>query len=230
MRYVTTLVLVALLSTTIFSQTPEDSRYSSEIRASLINLKKRMGKNWQLEVSLKTGERIVGVLTTVGEEDFELRVVNQSRRILYSNVEGYGTYWPENDTGWKRFSQRLLTPFAVAGLGAILLVTYPAIALAERGANARAKALEREIATSLPLGTSKSQVISFLDSRKIKHAEARFSIPNVAQPGTGQTNVKINQVSASIARGSGIYIRLTFNFDDADRLIEHKVVVLEDSL
>lgn len=232
MRYVIILILGALLSTTIFGQTPEDPRYASQIRSFVIDFKKRMGKPWELQVTLKTGERMVGILTTVGEQDFGIRVANQSTNINYSNVDSIGTYWPKSDkdTGWKRVGRGLQTSFAVAAIGTILLVTYPATALAERGANAKAKSLEKEIATSLPLGTSKSQVISFLDSRKIKHAEVKFSKPNLAQPGTGQLNVKINQVSASIARGSGIYVQMTFDFDDADRLIEHKGVVLEDSL
>ena len=228
MRYVTMLILGALLSTTVFGQMPEDSNNAAQIRSFVVDCKKRMGKPWELQVKLKTGERIVGILTTVGEEDFGIKAGNQSTNISYSSVDSIGTYWPKSDkdTVWKRVGRGL----AIAAIGTILLATYPATALIERGAKAKAKALEKEIATSLPLGTGKTQVIGSLDSRKIKHAEAKFSKPNLAQPGTVQLNVKINQVSASIARANGIYIQMTLNFDDADHLIEYKVVVQEDSL
>ena len=56
-----------------------------------------------------------------------------------------------------------------------------------------------------------------------------------ASPALDQSQQKINLISATIRLRNGFsfyayYIRLTFIFDDSDRLVDYKVEVVEDGL
>lgn len=232
MRYLAILILGALVATTAFSQSPEDVRYASRIRSSLIDLKNHMRKNWELQVSLRAGETIVGKLTTIGDSDFELLVGKQSRKISYSNVRGYQTYFPKSkDTVLKRVGRGLQTTIGVAAIGTLWIASYPSTEFAGRAADKKAASLRKEIEHSLPQGSSKAEVMSFLDSQKIAHGDlegvrSHYSYPNEA-------NIKLVLATIPLHNRFSFYeyqIDIAFRFDGADRLMDSRVMVIAGGL
>ena len=211
MRYVAMLIVLALLATTAVGQSVLFSDDASKIRKFVEQ--RPLGQ--KLYVYMKTGPYRLGMLAKIDAETFELTFEKRVEEFAYSAVAGIAEYYsnpnvpPEKNSFWKRVGRGFEKAFAITTIGTLLVAFYPVAKLTGQFANAKAKALKKELAKTLPTGTSKSQVIVFLASRKIEHSEG------------------LNQIEASISRGFGYYIDLTFRFDERNRLIDSKVNVIQ---
>lgn len=209
MRYIAIWIILALLVPTVVGQSIVVSDDVAQIRQFVAQ--QPIGQ--KLYVYPKTAAYRIGILAKIDAEGFEITVGKRVERFAYSVIAGVAVaQGPQGITSekgrfWKRVGQGLQTAGAIAFIGPFLLVFYPAAKVTGGFANAKAKVLKKELAKALPTGSSKSQVIAFLDSRKIEHSE------------------EINQIEGSISRGFGYYINLTFRFDEKDRLLDSKVSV-----
>lgn len=86
------------------------------------------------------------------------------------------------------------------------------------------RALKKEIKKNLPLGSTASQVIAFLDARGIDHSE--LATEDYLSDYPGETDLRL--IRAAIPRVKqgplvewGIF--MSFRFDEKDRLIDYKV-------
>src|SRR5436853_608681 len=82
-----------------------------------------------------------------------------------------------------------------------------------RGARPSAEEMEKQIARQLPLGSNKTQVVAFLDSRRISHSDIQdfFELDEAHQ------RIKTRIITASIPRNSfwtKSQVLMVFYFDD----------------
>lgn len=231
MRTIAMLIVLALLSTTTVGQTIVVSEDVTKIRQFVA--KQPIGK--KLYVYPKTTSYRIGILAKIDAESFEITVGKRTEKFAYSAVAGVaeaqdpkGTT-SEKKTFWKRVGRGLQTGFAIAVIGTFILASYPTTLLSEQGTKVKARSLKKTIAKSLPMGTSKSQVIAFLASKKIDYSERRAAKSGLPDVLAGQTK-NPNQIDALIPGHNwfSLYtysVHITFSFDDADRLIDSKVDV-----
>lgn len=231
MRYVAMLILVAFLCATANGQvlfSKDASQIRQFITAQAIGQK--------LIVYPKNRGYLVGNLTKVGEEDFEITIGKRVEKIPYSSVAGVAESVATKDTAKKRtlfgrVGGAFQTSFAVAAIGTLFIASYPTTKLVERSADSKADALRKEIAKTLPQGSSKAQVLAFLDSRKIVHDDLQIVTSHYSYP--AQENIRL--ISASIPRPNHFsffeyQIDITFRFDKAEHLIDSKVGVIAGGL
>jgi len=181
---------------------------------SLISECQRRG--WSVKVTLKSGETLIG------------KKVNT---IAYSDVRGAGSYFTQSKTLWSRLGRGLEASVGFVAIGTLVVVSYPTTKLAEHKADASARELEQQIKATLNNGSSKSEVIAFLNSKKIGRGKLIFQDP----ASSGGTPIKQNLIDAVLTLRNGFsfdayYIHLVFYFDGSDRLTDHKVEVVADSL
>lgn len=91
-----------------------------------------------------------------------------------------------------------------------------------RSSQPTAEELRRLIAAQLPVGSSKSQVATFLDSRGIRHSEMKDQF----EYDDAHEYKKFRVITASIQRNSfwtKSQVLMVFYFDDSDRLTRSDV-------
>jgi len=231
MRYIAMLILAVLLSATANGQTLF-SNDASQIRQFITA--QAIGQ--RLNVYPNKRGYLSGTLVRVGEEDFEIAIGKRLEKIPYSTVPGVAVIEAIKGTEKKRkFLTRVggafQTSLAVAAIGTLFIASYPTTTLAGRSADAKADALRKEIASTLPQGSSKAQVLNFLDSRKIVHDDLHIVTSHYSYP--AQENIRL--ISASIPRPNRFsffeyQIDITFRFDEAEHLIDSKVGVTAGGL
>lgn len=85
-----------------------------------------------------------------------------------------------------------------------------------------AEEMRKQIAAALPVGSTKPQVVAFLDSRSISHSDIQdsFELDETHQ------RIKTRIITASIRRKSfwtKSQVYMVFYFDDSDRLTKYDV-------
>jgi len=226
MRYAAIAIVLALLSQTaaaqteLFSKTEVISKDPAKVRQFIAS--QPIGQ--KLNVFQNTGPNSalvhIGVLSKVEADTFEITDDKRARTFAYAAVTGVSKVGgPVEKKGfWKRVGNKVQTSLAVAAIFTLLAVTYPVDLAVGQSTNAKARALEREIAKSLPQGSASSQVVAFLDARKIEHS------------GVYRNQLGKLTLGGTIRRGWGYYISLVFLFDEADRLTDCDIAVFQDTL
>ncbi len=92
--------------------------------------------------------------------------------------------------------------------------------------------MEEAIKRELPLGSSKAQVIAFLDAKRIHHGEIILSKYESEYPDNG---VEKRLIFASIPKVRKVLfmewgIHMSFRFDENDRLIDYRVRLVGSGL
>ena len=196
---------------------------------SLISECQRRG--WSVKVTLKSGETLIGKKVNAGQDSFQITVGREVKTIAYSDVRGAGSYFTQSKTLWSRLGRGLEASVGFVAIGTLVVVSYPTTKLAEHKADASARELEQQIKATLNNGSSKSEVIAFLNSKKI--GRGKLTVQDTAS--SGGTPIKQNLIDAVLTLRNGFsfdayYIHLVFYFDGSDRLTDHKVEVVADSL
>jgi len=228
MKSVVMLIAITLLPSVVFAQTISQSSGDPEIRSAIADCQRR---GERLKVTLISGETLIGKRVRMSQDSFQITVGKEEKTIAYSDVRGAGSYFPQSKTVWSRLGRGLEASVGFAAIGTLVGVSYPTTKLAEHRANVQARSLETKIKNALPQRSSKSDVIAFLNSTKVGYKDLVFD----ASPAVDQNQQNINLITATIHRRNGFsfyayYIRLTFCFDDSDRLVEYKVELVEDGL
>jgi hypothetical protein len=92
------------------------------------------------------------------------------------------------------------------------------------GKHITVREVDQAINRELPLGSTKGQVVEFLDKKHIQHSElvvVRYDSDYPDNLEKRLINAAIPKVKTRLLVEWGIYI--TFRFDEADRLIDHRV-------
>jgi hypothetical protein len=208
--------------------TAPQSSGDSQIRSTLVECQRR---GWNVKVILKSGETLIGKRVKTSQDSFRITVGTEEKTIAYSDVQGAGSYFVKSNTAWNRLGRGLETAVGFAALGTFVVVSYPTTKLAEHRADARAREIEQQIKAALNKGSSKSEVIAFLNSKKIGRGKLTFQ----DSASSGVNPMKPNLIHAVVNLRNefsfdAYYIQLVFYFDGSDRLVDYKVDVVADTL
>ena len=229
MRHVAMLLISVLLATTAFAQSQAYTEDPSQIPQFVA--KQPLGQ--KLYIKLKTGKYRDGALTRINADSFEITFKKKVEKIAYAEVAliaavpASPTPAPAKLSFWTRVKYGALTGVAIAGIGAILAISYPSTLASDGATKVKAKSLRKAVAKSLRPGASKAQVMAFLAAQKIDPADITAAKGDQPDPLTGQVK-KINQIVASLDGHNWFayhtnFVHITFFFDDADRMTDFKV-------
>lgn len=222
------ILIVLILMPAVLAQTKEQSSHDSRFRDLIADCQRR---GWSIQVTLKSGEKLIGKPRNVAQDTFRIAAGKEVRTIAYSDVRSAGSYFAKSNSVWSHLGRGAEASVGYAAIGTFVVLSYPTTKLAEHNANKRASAIDKQIKTALPLGSSKTDVIAFLNSKKIGDAKITFRDTS----SISENLMSGNFITAVIRCHNGFsietyYIQVTLYFDEPDRLTNHKVEVRSDSL
>jgi len=222
------ILIVLTLMPAVLAQTKEQSSHDSRFRDLIADCQR---SGWSVQVTLKSGEKLIGKPRNVAQDTFQIAAGKEVKTIAYSDVRSAGSYFATSNSAWSRLGRGVEASVGYATIGTFVALSYPTTKLAEHNATKRADAIDKQIKTTLPLGSSKSDIIAFLNSKKIGDAKVTFrdsrSISDNPNNGNFITAVIRCRNGFSI---EAFYIQMTFYLDGSDRLTDYKVQVISDSL